>query len=318
MSSKALDSMLGDKKLGIVMGNDPSLGYERLAFGVPSLDKLTGGGIPRKRMTIIYGPTGEGKTYLASRLVSELQESNSNAKIGWVDTEQTWDENWQRKCGVDPDTIYLSQPDSGEQAFDVMKWWAQQGFDLIILDSTAGIVPLKILNEEFSYNPMAWQARFLNQSLPKFIGQLRQDTAFVMINQVRSSIGPVALGNLPGGEGQKFYAHMMIRVTRAEWINDPPSSDHKVGWLMKTQLTKSKVDAEAYENVTIPFRMDGGIDMIETYIRDAIGLGLIKQTGAWYQWGEDAKMQGMNGVKGYFQDNEDQLELLRQAVVDAS
>ena len=318
MSSKALESMLGDKKLGIVMGNDPSLGYDRLPFGVPSLDKLTGGGLPKKRMTIIYGPSGVGKTFLASKIVSELQKKKPDAKIGWVDTEQTWDKDWQYKCGVNPDTIAVSQPDSGEQAFDVMKFWAGEQFDLIVLDSTAGIVPMALLDNDFSYNPMAWQARFLNQSLPKFIGLLKNNTAFVMINQVRSSIGPVALGNLPGGEGQKFYAHVMLRVTRKEWIKDPPSSEHKVGWLMRAELTKSKVGADHYESATVPFRMEGGIDMIETFIRDALNLKLIVQTGAWYSWRDGEKMQGMNGVKGFFQDNDEEFELLQQAVLDAS
>jgi RecA/RadA recombinase len=173
------------------------------------------------------------------------------------------------------------------------------GVDIIVLDSIAGLVPTTVLDEEFSYNPMAWQARFVNSSLPKLLPNLKHGSAFVAINQVRSSIGPTALDNMPGGLAQGFFAHFLIQVRRHGWIKE---GNQNVGFDMDIRLRKTKAGGENWNSATIPFRVEGGIDIMESYIREAIKQSLIKQAGPWYTY-KDIKLQGLNGVKEFFVEN---------------
>ena len=305
----------GDSKIEVVMGDDPSLEYGRLPFNIPPLDKLTGGGIPRKRMSIVFGPTGCGKSYLTSQIAKGVIESGG--KVAWIDTEMSWDADWLEKCGVPAASIGVVQPKNGEEAFEVARNALRGGVDLVVLDSMAGLVPKAVNDEDFSYNPMAWQARFCNRSLPRLVNELGNGSAFILINQQRSSIGPVALGQLVGGEGQKYFAHFMLKVTREQWLNVSSSDKTRLGFDIRTTLVKSKVDAEHFSHAIVPFKMEGGIDILETYIREALDKGLLKQGGAWYTWGEE-RMQGMNNVKKYFMENENEQEILKAAVSDAS
>jgi recombination protein RecA len=291
---KVIDQLLGNKKLNIVKGNDESFEYNRIEFGIPNLDKLTGGGIPKKRMTLIYGPTNVGKSYLASQICANVQREGGLA--AWVDTELSWDANWMSKCGLDVGEMLLSQPESGEQAFETIVEMMNAGVDVIVLDSIAGLVPAQNLDEDFSFNPMAWQARFVNSSLPKVMNSLRQGSAFIAINQVRSSIGPVALANMPGGLAQGFFSHFLLEVKRSGWLNSPEDKTQKVGFDMEVRLRKTKVGGSNWSSAIVPFRVDGGIDIIESYMRDGITQGVITKAGTWYTFGED-KAQGMNGLK---------------------
>jgi len=167
----AIQQLLDKKDLNLFRGDDKAFSYERIPFGIPALDKLTGGGIPKKRMTLLYGPTNVDKSYLASQIVANAQASGGSA--GWIDTELSWDAEWMSKCGVDTDKIVVAQPTNGEDAFSIAREMMRVGIDVIVLDSIAGLVPTTVVEEEFSYNPMAWQARFINSSLPKLLPNLR-------------------------------------------------------------------------------------------------------------------------------------------------
>ena len=305
---KVIEQLLGNKKLNIVKGDDAGFEYNRIEFGIPNLDKLTGGGIPKKRMTLIYGPTNVGKSYLASQICANVQREGGVA--AWIDTELSWDANWMSKCGLDTGEMLLSQPESGEQAFETIVEMMQAGVDVIVLDSIAGLVPAQNLEEDFSFNPMAWQARFVNSALPKVMNSLRQGSAFVAINQVRSSIGPVALANMPGGLAQGFFSHFLLEVKRSGWLTD---KDQKVGFDMEVRLRKTKVGGSNWSSAIVPFRVDGGIDVIESYMRDGITQGIIKKAGAWYTFGED-KAQGMNGLKQLIVSKPELLEILKNDV----
>ena len=148
------------KKLGLVRGDSTEFDYLRIPFGIPALDDLTGGGIPKKRLTLLYGSPNVGKSYLASQIVANAQKTGGAS--GWIDTELSWDSDWMAKCGVDTDKIVVAQPTNGEDAFTIAREMMQLGVDVIVLDSIAGLVPTTVVEEEFSYNPMAWQARFIN------------------------------------------------------------------------------------------------------------------------------------------------------------
>ena len=307
-SEKVIEGLLKDKKLNLFRGDDSGFEYSRIPFDIPALDRLTGGGIAKKRLTLIYGPTNVGKSYLASQICANVLKCGGQA--AWIDTELSWDSDWMARCGVDTTKIIVGQPESGEEAMDTIRTLLDASFDLVVLDSIAGLVPHKNLEEDFSFNPMAWQARFVNSSLPKVLPSLSNGGALVAINQVRSSIGPVALDNMPGGLAQSFFAHALLQVRRKGWIEE---SGTKVGFDMEVRLRKTKIGGENWNSAAVPFRVDGGIDILESYIREAIDRKFITQAGPWYTYKEQ-KYMGLNGLKKIFLEEEQLLEELRSSV----
>ena len=307
-ADEVIAQLLGNKKLNLQKGNSDTFNYTRIPFGIPALDKLTGGGIPKKRMTIMYGPTNVGKSYLASQVVANVQREGGTA--AWIDTELSWDSEWVEKCGIDSERMLVSQPTSGEEALETAKELMRSGVDIIVLDSIAGLVPSDVQDNEkgFEFSPMAWQARFVNSSLPRLLPNLKSGSAFIAINQVRSSIGPVALDTMPGGLAQGFFAHFLLQVRRSGWIEE--GKGNKVGFDMEVRLRKSKVGGENWSNAVVPFRVDGGIDVLESYLREAIQQKLIIQKGPWYDY-EGVKAMGMNGLKSQFTNNAELLEKLK-------
>ena len=296
-AEEAIEQLLKSKSLNALRGDSADFSFGRIAFGIPALDTLTGGGIPKKRMTLMYGPTNVGKSYLASQVVANVQAEGGIA--AWIDTELSWDSGWNERCGVDTTKVIVSQPTNGEEAMDTARELMQAGVDVIVLDSVAGLVPTAVNNEDFSYSPIAWQARFVNSSLPKLLPNLKHGSAFIAINQVRSSMGPVALDNMPGGLAQSFFAHFLLQVRRNGWIKD---GNNNVGFDMEIRLRKSKVGGENWRSAVVPFRVDGGIDVMESFIREGIDRKLIKQSGPWYEY-RNEKVMGMNGVKKFFTEN---------------
>ena len=304
-ADEAIAQLLKNDKLNIQLGDSEKFGYSRIPFNIPALDQLTGGGIPKKRMTLIYGPTNVGKSYLASQIVVNAQKEGGIA--AWIDTELSWDGDWYAKCGIDTSKILVSQPTNGEEALDIVRTLMQNGVDVIVLDSIAGLVPTAVAEEEFSYNPIAWQARFVNSALPKLLPNLQHGSAFVAINQVRSSMGPVALDNMPGGLAQSFFAHFLLQVRRNGWIKEGKDN---VGFDMEIRLRKTKVGGENWKSAIVPFRVDGGIDVTESFIREGIEHKLITQAGPWYSY-KDHKVMGMNGVKKLFTEQANLFEELK-------
>jgi recombination protein RecA len=306
-ADKVIEQLLA-KGSNFFRGNDKDFAYDRIPFGIPALDTLTGGGIPKKRMTLLYGPTNVGKSYLASQICANAQQQGGTA--GWVDTELSWDSEWVAKCGVNAEKILVTQPTNGEEAFERVREMMIAGVDVIVLDSIAGLVPTAVVEEEFSYNPLAWQARFINASLPKLLPNLKNGSAFVAINQVRSSLGPVAIDNMPGGLAQTFFAHFLLQVRRSGWIEE---NKQRVGFDMEVRLRKSKVGGENWRNAIVPFRVSGGIDILESFIREAIDRNLITRAGAWYTY-KDTKAMGLNGLKQVFLDNPEKIDELKAEV----
>ena len=304
-----IEQLLGNKKLTLRRGNSDEFGYDKIPFGIPALDKLTGGGIAKKRITLLYGPPNVGKSFLASQIAVNAQHNND--LVGWVDTEQSWDAKWMEKCGLNTEEVLVCQPTTGEEAFETVREMMSNGVALVVLDSMAGLVPSAVYEEEFGYNPIAWQARFVNSSFPKLLPHLKQGSALVLINQIRSSMGPVSIDAMPGGLAQTFFAHSLLQVRRAGWIEEPKGV--KVGFDMDLRMRKTKIGGEHWNHVKIPFRIEGGIDIMETFIREALTQNLIQQRGAWYMYGEE-KMQGMNGLKHFFLENPSRFEELKISV----
>jgi len=304
-AEEAIQKLLKNKKLNFQTGDSDTFTTNRIPFNIPALDKLTGGGIPFKKMTLIYGPTNVGKSYLASQIVVNAQKMGGKAV--WVDTELSYDKDWMAACGVDAKKILVSQPTTGEEALEHVREAMVAGFEVIVLDSIAGLVPTNILDEEFGTSPIAWQSRFVNSSIPRLFPHLQNGSAFVAINQVRASMGPVALDNMPAGQGQAFFAHSIMQVQRKGWIEE---KEQKVGFNMNIRLRKTKTGGENWDSAIVPFRVEGGIDVLETFIRDGIEAKLITQAGAWYTYG-DVKAMGMNGLKAKFVEDEKLFEKLK-------
>ena len=303
-----VQKLLDNDKLSLSRGSSEEFSYTRIPFGIPALDKLTGGGIPKKRMKLMYGPTNVGKSYLASQVLANAQKMGG---VGaWIDTELSWDAEWVSKCGVDVDNVLVAQPSTGEDALETVRKLMDAKVDVIVLDSIAGLVPAAVMDEGFDYNPMAWQARFINTSLPRTLAHLKEGSAFVAINQVRSSMGPVALDAMPGGLAQTFFSHFLLQVRRSGWIEE---NKEKVGFDMEVRLRKTKVGGENWKSAVVPFRVDGGIDITESFIREALDRGVITKGGPWYTYGE-AKVMGMNGLKKHFVENPEKLEELKISV----
>ena len=308
-AEEAIENLLKKKSLKFIRGDSDTFVNNRIPFDIPVLDKLTGGGIPFKKMTLIYGPTNVGKSYLASQIVANAQKIGGKAVGG--DTELSYDKDWMERCGVDNSKILVSQPTTGEEAMDHVREAMQEGFEVIVLDSIAGLIPAAISEEvakgDFAHSPMAWQARFVNSSFPKLFPYLQNGSAFVAINQVRASMGPVALDNMPAGQGQVYFAHSILQVQRKGWIEE---KDKKVGFNMNIRLRKTKTGGENWDSAIVPFRVEGGIDVVESYIRDGIDQKIITQSGAWYTYG-DVKVMGMNGLKEKFVEDEKLFEKLK-------
>ena len=214
----AIEKLLKNKSLNFQKGDSDTFTTNRIPFNVPALDRLTGGGIPFKKMTLIYGPTNVGKSYLASQIVVNAQKLGGKAV--WIDTELSYDKDWMATCGIDDQNILVSQPTTGEEAMEHIREAMIAGFEVIVLDSIAGLVPSNVAEEDFGFSPMAWQARFVNSSFPKLFPHLQNGSAFVAINQVRASMGPVALDNMPAGQGQVFFSHSILQVRRKGWIKE--------------------------------------------------------------------------------------------------
>ena len=293
-------------------GNSEELVYGRIPFNITALDSLIGGGIPKKRITMLVGQSNAGKSYLASQAVVSVQKSGG--KAFWIDNEVSWDEAWMRKCGVDTENIYIARPHTGEEGFNMMRDMMQtNAIDLVVLDSLSGVVPSSVMEQDdFNYNPMNWQARFINQSLPKMLPELKHDTAILLINQLRTTIGATpALSDIPGGKGQTFYSHLILKVRRDGWINE---GNNRVGFDIEIRNIKTKSGGQSERACIIPFRFGGGIDVVESEIREAIAHDFIKRSGAWYQLPSGEKVMGMGGLTEYYKNNPIELEGLVRKV----
>lgn len=309
------NELLNDKKLATKRGDDESFAYGRIPFNIPQLDRITNGGIPRKRFTLLFGGWSSGKSYIASQLSKSVQEDGGVSV--WIDLEKSWDPAWMEKVGIDTSKILVADPSTAEEAFQVAQKSLRAGVDLVVLDSVAGIIPADIFNNEkgIDYSPIAWQSRTWNQMLVRLLPDLTYGSSLVAINQTRGALGPVtAMETMPGGEGQKFFSHCCMQVSKGGWLNEPPASTNRVGFEIKVKLLKDKFGGEKWEEVIIPFRVEGGVDVVETYARLGLEYGLITKAGAWYSYEKmPNKVSGLAKVVEWFKDNSEEYEELKRA-----
>ena len=268
---------------------------EAIPTGALSLDYALGiGGIPRGRVTEVYGPESSGKTTLCLHVIAEAQKTGGLA--AFIDAEHALDVNYAKKLGVDTANLLLSQPDFGEQALEITDTLVRSNaIDIIVIDSVAALVPRSEIEGEMGDATMAVQARLMSQALRKLTGAIsKSKTAVVFINQLRSKIG-VMFGNpetTTGGNALKFYASLRLDIRRIAAIKD---GTEVVGNRTKVKIVKSKV-APPFKEVEFDILYNEGISKTGDLIDLAANLGILKKSGSWFTYNED-RFQGREQLK---------------------
>lgn len=268
---------------------------DSIPTGALSLDYALGiGGIPRGRVTEIFGPESSGKTTLCLHIIAEAQKMGGLA--AFIDAEHALDVNYAKRLGVDTANLLLSQPDFGEQALEITDTLVRSNaLDIIVIDSVAALVPRSEIEGEMGDATMAVQARLMSQALRKLTGAIsKSKTAVVFINQLRSKIG-VMFGNpetTTGGNALKFYASLRLDIRRVAAIKE---GNDVVGNRTRVKIVKSKV-APPFKEVEFDILYNEGISKTGDLIDLATNLGIIKKSGAWFTYGED-RFQGREQFK---------------------
>lgn len=263
---------------------------ESIPTGALSLDYALGiGGIPRGRITEVYGPESSGKTTLCLHIIAEAQKTGGLA--AFIDAEHALDVNYAKRLGVDTANLLLSQPDFGEQALEITDTLVRSNaLDIIVIDSVAALVPRSEIEGEMGDATMAVQARLMSQALRKLTGAIsKSKTAVVFINQLRSKIG-IMFGNpetTTGGNALKFYASLRLDIRRIAAIKD---GNDVIGNRTKVKIVKSKV-APPFKEVEFDILYNEGISRTGDLLDMASNMGIVKKSGAWFTFEED-RFQG--------------------------
>jgi recombination protein RecA len=268
----------------------PKVDVEVISTGSPSLDLALGvGGLPRGRIIEIYGPESSGKTTLALSVAAEVQKTGG--QVAFIDTEHALDPDYAKRIGVNVEKLVISQPDSGEDALNIVEKLIRSGlFDLIIVDSVAALVPKAELEGEVGDQFIGLQARMMSQALRKLTGIISKTrTVLIFINQTRSMIGGIVPGQetTPGGKALKFYASVRIELKRVSQIK---KGEEIIGNKIKAKIVKNKV-APPFKTAEFDIYYDEGISYEADLINLGERLGVIKKSGNSYFF-EETKLGG--------------------------
>ena len=315
ISADALDETLKQiQKLfgkGAVMrlGDRESVDVDAIPSGSILLDEALGvGGYPKGRIIEIYGPESSGKTTLALHAIAECQKMGGRA--AFIDAEHAIDPIYAKNLGVDINELILSQPDNGEQALEIVEMLANSGsINLIIVDSVAALVPQAELDGEMGDSSVGLQARLMSKAMRKIAGILnKKECAVIFINQLREKVG-VMYGNpetTSGGRALKFYASIRIDIRRTEAIKQGADI---IGNTCRVKIVKNKV-SPPFKQCEIDIIYGQGISKEAEVLDRAVELGIIKKSGAWFEYKGSKIAQGRDSAKTYIKENEDVFEEL--------
>ena len=298
------------------LGERPRVDVDVIPTGSILLDQALGvGGYPRGRIIEIYGPESSGKTTLALEAIAEAQRKGGRA--AFVDAEHAIDPDCAHKLGVNIDELILSQPDSGEQALEIVEMLAASGaLDIIVVDSVAALVPQAELDGEMSDNQVGLQARLMSKGMRKIAGVLnRTGTVVIFINQLREKVG-VMYGNpetTTGGRALKFYASIRIDIRRAEAIKN---GTNIIGNTVKVKVVKNKV-APPFHSCIIDLIYGEGISRYGEILDLGASLNLIGKTGNWYTLGDNKIGNGREAAKAYLREHPEQTDELEKQIRSA-
>jgi recombination protein RecA len=307
--SKALELAIGqiEKRFGkgsiMKLGESPIIQeLAAISSGSLTLDIALGiGGIPRGRITEIFGPESSGKTTLGQHVIAEAQKQGGT--VAYIDVEHALDPAYAAKCGVNVDEMLISQPDTGEQALEITEALVRSGaVDVIVIDSVAALVPRAEIEGEMGDAHVGLQARLMSQALRKLAAAIsRSGTAVIFINQLREKIG-IVFGNpevTPGGRALKFYSSVRIDLRRAETIKQGNTA---IGSRIKARVVKNKV-APPFRTAEFDIMFDHGISREGNLIDLGVEHEVIKKAGAFLSYGEIRLGQGRESAKEYLAQN---------------
>lgn len=295
------------------LGERPTVDVNVIPSGSLLIDRALGvGGYPRGRVIEIFGPESSGKTTLALHAIAECQKLGGQA--AFIDAEHAIDPVYARNLGVNIDQLILSQPDSGEQALQIVQMLAaSDAFDIIVVDSVAALVPQLELDGEMTEQTVGLQARLMSKALRKIVGILNQhDCTIIFINQLREKVG-VIYGNpetTTGGRALKFYASVRIDIRRTEAIKD--GSDI-VGNTVNVKIVKNKV-APPFKNCQVDIIYGKGISKYGEVLDVGVNLGILKRAGSWYEYNGDRFANGRDAGKKYLEEHQDLFEEITKQI----
>ena len=305
---KALEMALAsiDKQFGkgsiMRMGDKHSLAIEAIPTGALALDLALGvGGLPRGRVVEIFGPESSGKSTLAMHVVAEAQRNGGIC--AYVDAEHAMDPVYARAIGVDVDQLLISQPDTGEQALEIVDMLVRSGaLDIVVIDSVAALTPRAEIEGEMGDTHVGLQARLMSQALRKLTGSLNKtDTIAIFINQLREKIG-VMFGSpetTPGGRALKFYSSVRLDIRRIESIKD---GAEVVGSRTRVKVVKNKV-APPFRQAEFDIMYGKGISREGSLLDLGVEMAIIKKSGAWFTYEGEQLGQGRENAKSYLTQN---------------
>ena len=305
---KALDMAMSqiEKQFGqgsvMKMGEKTAMNIEAIPTGALSLDLALGiGGLPRGRVTEIYGPESSGKTTLATHVVAEAQRNGGIC--AYVDAEHAMDPVYAKAIGVDIDELLISQPDTGEQALEITDMLIRSGaLDVVVIDSVAALTPRVELEGDMGDTHVGLQARLMSQALRKLTSNLsKSNTICIFINQLREKIG-VMFGSpetTPGGRALKFYSSVRLDIRRIEAIKN---GMEVVGNRTRVKVAKNKC-APPFKQAEFDIMYGQGISREGSVLDLAVAESIVKKSGAWYTYDGEQLGQGRENAKAFLQDN---------------
>ena len=316
---KALDAALAqiDRAFGkgsaMKLGSREKIEIESISTGSLGLDIALGiGGLPKGRIIEIYGPESSGKTTLTLHAIAEAQKAGGTA--AFVDAEHALDPVYAKKLGVDIDELIVSQPDTGEQALEIVDTLVRSNaIDVLVVDSVAALVPRAEIEGEMGDSHVGLQARLMSQALRKLTGSISRSKCMVIfINQVRMKIG-VMYGNpetTTGGNALKFYASVRLDIRRTGQIKD---RDDIVGNATKVKVVKNKV-APPFKQVEFDIMYGEGISKIGELLDIGVKAGLVEKSGAWFSYDSIRIGQGRENAKTYLKEHPELADRLEKAI----
>ena len=319
---EALDRTLSDitKRFGdgaiMRLGEATQLEVEAIPTGSLALDLALGiGGVPRGRVTEIYGPESSGKTTICQHIVAEAQKLGGLA--AFIDMEHALDPAYAARCGIDVENLYIAQPDTGEQALEIAEALVRSGaMDIVVVDSVAALVPRAEIEGEMGDAHMGMQARLMSQALRKLSGAIKQsNTAMIFTNQLRMKIG-VMFGNpetTSGGRALKFYASVRLDVRRIQSIKD---RGEIIGNRTRVRITKNKV-APPFRKAEFDIMYNKGISRVGDVLDIGVELDVIDKRGSYYYYQEDQLAQGRENVKDFLWENPEIAGEIEQRIREA-
>ena len=297
------------------LGDYKAMEVEAIPTGSLALDVALGiGGLPKGRIIEIFGPESSGKTTLALHAIAEVQKTGGEA--AFIDAEHALDPVYAKKLGVDIDDLIVSQPDTGEQALEIVEALVRSGaIDIIVVDSVAALVPKAEIDGDMGDSYIGLQARLMSQALRKLAGVLNKSkTAIIFINQLREKVG-VMFGNpetTPGGRALKFYSSVRLDIRRVESIKQ---DGEVVGNRTRVKVVKNKV-APPFREAEFDIMYGEGISKEGSVLDMAVKLDIIEKSGAWFSYNNAKIGQGRENVKKYLKENPEIAEEIEKKVRD--